>query len=173
GRNRALGHLDPPRPRGRAHRLHRGRWGAARRQLPVSRRKPNRQSIERGGETPMEHTATQERAARAFEQSAMLGDTTATYLEINQRLIGDLTELSVGTAKENARLVAELQMATIDALHESQAAVLPSARWGSSSGWSSASCWKSCFTDVAERRNSATPPVSCARLPIRTTRIRS
>ena len=74
----------------------------------------------------MEHTATQERAARAFEQSAMLGDTTATYLEINQRLIGDLTELSVGTAKENARLVAELQMATIDALHESQAAVL---RW--------------------------------------------
>ena len=74
----------------------------------------------------MEHTATQERAARAFEHSAMLGDTTTAYLEINQRLIGDLTELSVGTAKENARLVAELQMATIDALHESQAAVL---RW--------------------------------------------
>jgi hypothetical protein len=74
----------------------------------------------------MEHTATQERAARAFEHSAMLGDTTAAYLEINQRMIGDLTELSVGTAKENARLVAELQMAAIDALHESQAAVL---RW--------------------------------------------
>jgi len=74
----------------------------------------------------MEHTATQERAARAFEHSAILGDTTTAYLEINQRLIGDLTELSVGTAKENARLVAELQMATIDALHESQAAVL---RW--------------------------------------------
>ncbi len=76
----------------------------------------------------MDHTATQERAAAAFEHSAMLGDTTAAYLEMNQRLIGDLMELSVGTAKENARLVAELQMAAIDALHESQAAVL---RWQS------------------------------------------
>jgi len=75
----------------------------------------------------MEHTATQERTARAFEHSATtVSDTTAAYLDINQRMIGDLTDLSVGAAKENARLVAELQMATIDALHESQAAVL---RW--------------------------------------------
>jgi len=75
----------------------------------------------------MEHTATQERAARAFEHSATtLSDTTATYLDVNQRMIGDLTELSVLAAKENARLAAELQIAAIDALHESQAAVL---RW--------------------------------------------
>jgi hypothetical protein len=75
----------------------------------------------------MEHTTTQERATRAFEHSATtLSDTTAAYLEMNHRMIGDLTELSVSTAKENARLVAELQMAAIDALHESQAAVL---RW--------------------------------------------
>ena len=53
----------------------------------------------------MEHTATQERAARAFEHSATtLSDTTATYLDVNQRMIGDLTELSVRAAKENARL---------------------------------------------------------------------
>jgi hypothetical protein len=74
----------------------------------------------------MEHTATQERATRAFEHSAMLGDTTAAYLGTNHRMMGDVTELSVGAAKENARMVAELQMAAIDTLHESQAAVL---RW--------------------------------------------
>src|SRR5215813_888323 len=37
-------------------------------------------------------------------------------------------------------------------------------------GYSSVSCSKSCFTDVAESSNSATPPVSCARFPTKTTR---
>src|SRR4029453_15590504 len=50
------------------------------------------------------------------------------------------------------------------------ATATPSARWGSRAGWGSASCEKSCFTEVAERRNSATPPVSCARFPTSTTR---
>ena len=50
------------------------------------------------------------------------------------------------------------------------ATATPSSRWRSMPGCSSASCWKSCFTDVAERWNSTTPPVSCARLPISTTR---
>src|SRR5882672_5789802 len=50
------------------------------------------------------------------------------------------------------------------------ATATPSSRWRASAGWSSPSCWKSCFTDVAERSNSATPPVSCARLPTSTTR---
>src|SRR2546428_7423991 len=63
----------------------------------------------------------------ALEHSASpLSDTTTAYLEANRRMIGDRAELSVGAAKENARLLAELQMATIDALHESHAAVL---RW--------------------------------------------
>src|SRR5262245_44324864 len=53
------------------------------------------------------------------------------------------------------------------------ATATPSSRWRSSNGWSSTSCSKSCLTDVAESWNSATPPVSCARLPTRTTRGKS
>jgi len=68
-------------------------------------------------------TMTQERATRAFEQSTMLaGDATVAA----ERVLGDLTEFSIVAAKENARLVAELQMAAIDALHESHAAAV---RW--------------------------------------------
>ena len=69
-------------------------------------------------------TATQERATRGFEPlTTPAADAT---IAATQRVIGDLTELSIGVAKENARLVAELQMAAIDAIHESQAAAL---RW--------------------------------------------
>src|SRR5712691_9860165 len=50
------------------------------------------------------------------------------------------------------------------------ATATPSSRWRASAGWSSVNCSKSCFTDVAESWNSATPPVICARLPTRTTR---
>src|SRR6266851_1985541 len=46
----------------------------------------------------------------------------------------------------------------------------PSSRCGASAGCSSASRSKSCFTDAAGTSSSATPPVSCARLPISTTR---
>src|SRR4029079_16606976 len=50
------------------------------------------------------------------------------------------------------------------------ATATPSSRCGASAGCAAASCWKSVFTDVAEIWTSATPPVSCARLPISTTR---
>jgi hypothetical protein len=73
----------------------------------------------------MEHTTTQERATRPFEVPTSLNsDTAALYAGANQRVIGDLAELSIGTLKENARLFAELQMAVLDTLRETQAAGL-------------------------------------------------
>src|SRR5206468_12316210 len=68
-------------------------------------------------------TTTQERTMRGFEPSMLASDAA---IGATERVIGDLTELSIGAAKENARLVAELQIAAIDALHESHAAAL---RW--------------------------------------------
>src|SRR6266852_8206791 len=50
------------------------------------------------------------------------------------------------------------------------ATATPSSRWRASAGWRSVNCSKSCFTDVAESWNSATPPVICARFPTSTTR---
>src|SRR3989442_2782768 len=50
------------------------------------------------------------------------------------------------------------------------ATATPSSRWRASAGWRSVNCSKTCFTDVAESVNSATPPVICARLPTSTTR---
>src|SRR3989442_12539129 len=50
------------------------------------------------------------------------------------------------------------------------ATATPSSRWRASAGWRSVNCSKTCFTDVAESWNSATPPVICARLPTSTTR---
>jgi len=67
-------------------------------------------------------TATQERATRGFEPSTIHTDDTP--IGAAEKVIGELTELSIGAAKENARLVAELQMAAIDALHESHVAAL-------------------------------------------------
>jgi hypothetical protein len=69
-------------------------------------------------------TTTQERTARDFEQSTMLAGDAA--IGVTQRVIGDVTEWSIGAAKENARLMAEMQMTAVDAFRESQAAVL---RW--------------------------------------------
>src|SRR5262245_1406242 len=69
-------------------------------------------------------TTTQDRATRELESAMMQGGDAA--IGITQRVFGELTELSIGTAKENARLMAEVQAAAIDALRESQTAVL---RW--------------------------------------------
>src|SRR5262245_32390818 len=69
-------------------------------------------------------TTSQERATRDFESPAGHADDAA--IGVTQRAIGDLTELSIGLAKENARLMAEVQTTAIDALRESQAAVM---RW--------------------------------------------
>jgi hypothetical protein len=73
---------------------------------------------------PME-TTTHERATRPFDVATGLNsDTAALYAGVNQRVIGDLAELSIGTLKENARLLAELQMAVLETLRETQAAGL-------------------------------------------------
>jgi hypothetical protein len=70
-------------------------------------------------------TTTQERTAREFDDVTLLSSGDAAF-SASQRAIGDVTELSINAAKENARLVAEVQMAALDALRESHAAVL---RW--------------------------------------------
>jgi len=58
-------------------------------------------------------TTTQERTTRGFEQSTIQTDHTP--VGAAERVIGDLTEWSIGAAKESARLVAELQMAVFGA----------------------------------------------------------
>jgi hypothetical protein len=70
-------------------------------------------------------TTTQERTARDFDDVTLLSSGDAA-VSASQRAIGDVTELSINAAKENARLVAEVQMAALDVLRESHAAVL---RW--------------------------------------------
>ena len=71
-------------------------------------------------------TTTQERTMRGFEPSMLASDAA---IGATQRVIGDLTELSIGAAKENARLAVELQIAAIEALQDSHAAAQ---RWHSS-----------------------------------------
>src|SRR6267143_5844005 len=119
---RGLGDLGTTRRRRGADRLHRHRWRAPGRRHEVSRR-----VVSRGGPPPptkenaME-TTTQELTTRGFEQSTIQTDHTP--VGAAERVIGDLTEWSIGAAKESARLVAELQMAVFDALHESHGAAL-------------------------------------------------
>jgi len=75
-------------------------------------------------------TATQERASRTFEQAAIAnGDAAALSIGVTQRVIGPLTELALATAKENTRLAAELQVAALEALHDSQAALRRLTAW--------------------------------------------
>jgi len=50
------------------------------------------------------------------------------WADANQRILGQLMELSAGAAKESARLYAELQQTTVDVLRETQATAL---RWQS------------------------------------------
>lgn len=45
----------------------------------------------------------------------------AMWAEANQRVLRELVDLSVGTAKESVRLYAELQQGAVDAVRESQA----------------------------------------------------
>src|SRR5215471_8959902 len=83
-------------------------------------RRPRR--VDKGRRNFVE-TATQERTSRTFEQAAIAnGDAAAAALGVTQRVIGPLTELALATAKENTRLAAELQVAAIEALHDSQVA---------------------------------------------------
>ena len=73
----------------------------------------------------MEQTTTHERANRPFDVATSLNsDTAALYAGANQRMIGDLVELSIGTLKENARFLAELQMAVLETLRETLASTV-------------------------------------------------
>jgi hypothetical protein len=71
-------------------------------------------------------TATQERAAsRGFEPAPVSNGDAATFsIGVTQRVMGPLTELSIAAAKENARLAAELHIVALEALHDTQSAVL-------------------------------------------------
>jgi hypothetical protein len=85
-------------------------------------RRPRRADKER---REFVETATQERTSRTFEQATIAnGEAAALSLGITQRVIGPLTELALATAKEHTRLAAELQVAALEALHESQATAL-------------------------------------------------
>jgi hypothetical protein len=65
-------------------------------------------------------------------------ETMAIWAETNQRLIGDLVELSTGAAKEGVKLYSDLSRSAIDAIRESQTSTL---RWQAS--------WKDAATDPA------------------------
>jgi hypothetical protein len=53
-------------------------------------------------------------------------ETLALWADANQRILGQLVELSAGAAKESARLYAELQQTTVDVLRDTQSTAL---RW--------------------------------------------
>lgn len=53
-------------------------------------------------------------------------ETVALWADANQRILGQIADLGAGVAKETARLYAELQQSTVDALRDSQASAL---RW--------------------------------------------
>jgi len=48
------------------------------------------------------------------------------WVDVNRRMLGDLTELSIAAVKETSELVADLQRSTLDAFHDQQDALL---RW--------------------------------------------
>jgi hypothetical protein len=53
-------------------------------------------------------------------------ETVALWADANQRILSQIADLGAGVAKESARLYAEMQQATVDALRDSQATAL---RW--------------------------------------------
>jgi hypothetical protein len=55
-------------------------------------------------------------------------ETVALWADANQRILGQIADLGAGVAKDTARLYAELQQTTVDALRDSQASAL---RWQS------------------------------------------
>jgi hypothetical protein len=55
-------------------------------------------------------------------------ETVALWADANQRILSQIADLGAGVAKESARLYAEMQQTTVDALRDSQATAL---RWQS------------------------------------------
>ena len=75
-------------------------------------------------------TATQERATRPFEPATMSnGDAAARSIGVTQRMIAPLCELSIVTAREHARLAAELHIVALEALHDAQLSILRRPAW--------------------------------------------
>ena len=70
-------------------------------------------------------TATQERTSRGFEQAMVSnGDAAAFSIDVTRQMIGPMTELAIVAAQERTRLVAELQIAALEAIHEAHAAMM-------------------------------------------------
>jgi hypothetical protein len=70
-------------------------------------------------------TATTFKAADAMGQASNRAvNVVALWAEANQRVMNQLLELSVGTAKESIRLYAELQQGAIDAMRDTQATAM-------------------------------------------------
>jgi hypothetical protein len=71
-------------------------------------------------------TANAKNAADPVQFAGKAVETFALWADANQRILGQLVELSAGAAKESARLYAELQQTTVDVLRDTQATAL---RW--------------------------------------------
>ena len=75
-------------------------------------------------------TATQERTTRNFEPATMPnGDAATRSIGVAQRVIASLAELSIVTAREHARLAAELHIVALEALHDAQLSILRRPAW--------------------------------------------
>src|SRR5262245_39877251 len=87
---------------------------------------------------PTPPRAEQKKEDRAMDETKTTSDpmqfagkaveTMALWADANQRILGQLVELSAGAAKESARLYAELQQTTVDVLRDTQSTAL---RWQS------------------------------------------
>ena len=65
------------------------------------------------------------KAGEIFGQvSGKAVETLGMYAEANQRVVRELVELSVGAAKESARLFGELQQAAVEAVRDGQASAM-------------------------------------------------
>jgi hypothetical protein len=60
------------------------------------------------------------------EMSGRTAEAMAAWAEANQRVLREIVDLSVGAAKEGAKLYSELQQGAIEAMRESQASAM---RW--------------------------------------------
>jgi len=75
-------------------------------------------------------TATQERTTRTSEPATMWnGDAAARSIGVTQRVIAPLAELSIVTAREHARLAAELHIVALEALHDAHLSILRRPAW--------------------------------------------
>ncbi|MGH7277586.1 MAG: hypothetical protein ACREJG_02770 [Candidatus Rokuibacteriota bacterium] len=88
------------------------------------------QEMERRGQErrrAQEAGRTAHDAGRAMGEMASIGaESAAVWADANQRALGEIFELTAGTAKEGARLYGQMQQNAIDVVREMQSAAL---RW--------------------------------------------